>query len=46
VIGQVESLHEAGVGVIDMAFAAIGHDRALASVDILSEAVLPAMRAM
>jgi alkanesulfonate monooxygenase SsuD/methylene tetrahydromethanopterin reductase-like flavin-dependent oxidoreductase (luciferase family) len=46
VIGQVESLHQAGVGVIDMAFAAIGHDRALASVDILSEAVLPAMRAM
>ena len=46
VIGQVESLRKAGVGVIDMAFAAIGHDRALASVDILGEAVLPAMRAM
>jgi alkanesulfonate monooxygenase SsuD/methylene tetrahydromethanopterin reductase-like flavin-dependent oxidoreductase (luciferase family) len=46
VIGQVESLREAGVGIIDMAFAAIGHERALASVDILAEAVLPAMRAM
>jgi len=46
VISQVESLHAAGVGVIDMAFAAIGHDRALASVDVLGEAVLPAMRAM
>jgi alkanesulfonate monooxygenase SsuD/methylene tetrahydromethanopterin reductase-like flavin-dependent oxidoreductase (luciferase family) len=46
VIGQVESLRAAGVGVIDMAFAAIGHERALAAVDILAEAVLPAMRAM
>jgi alkanesulfonate monooxygenase SsuD/methylene tetrahydromethanopterin reductase-like flavin-dependent oxidoreductase (luciferase family) len=43
VLGQVESLRAAGVGVIDMAFAAIGHARALASVDILAEAVLPTM---
>lgn len=46
VLGQVEQLRAAGVGVIDMAFAAIGHARALASVDILAEAVLPTMRAM
>jgi alkanesulfonate monooxygenase SsuD/methylene tetrahydromethanopterin reductase-like flavin-dependent oxidoreductase (luciferase family) len=46
VIGQVESLREAGVGVIDMAFAAIGHERAMASLDILSESVLPTMRKM
>jgi alkanesulfonate monooxygenase SsuD/methylene tetrahydromethanopterin reductase-like flavin-dependent oxidoreductase (luciferase family) len=46
VIGQVESLRAAGVGVIDMAFAGIGHARALAAVDVLAEAVLPAMRAM
>jgi alkanesulfonate monooxygenase SsuD/methylene tetrahydromethanopterin reductase-like flavin-dependent oxidoreductase (luciferase family) len=46
VIGQVESLRAAGVGVIDMAFAAIGHQRAMAAVDVLAEGVLPAMRAM
>ncbi len=46
VIGQIESLHAAGVGVVDMAFAPGPHERALASVDVLAEAVLPAMRAM
>ena len=46
VIAQVESLRAAGVGVIDMAFAGIGHTRAMAAVDVLAEAVLPVMRAM
>jgi alkanesulfonate monooxygenase SsuD/methylene tetrahydromethanopterin reductase-like flavin-dependent oxidoreductase (luciferase family) len=46
VLGQIEGLRDAGVGVIDMAFAAIGHARATASVDILAEAVLPTMREM
>jgi alkanesulfonate monooxygenase SsuD/methylene tetrahydromethanopterin reductase-like flavin-dependent oxidoreductase (luciferase family) len=46
VLGQIEGLRAAGVGIIDMAFAAIGHARAMASVDILAEAVLPTMREM
>ena len=46
VIGQVEQLRAAGVGVIDMAFAAIGHERAMAAVEVLAEGVLPAMHAM
>ncbi|HLK25486.1 MAG TPA: LLM class flavin-dependent oxidoreductase [Caulobacteraceae bacterium] len=46
VLGQIDSLRAAGVGVIDMAFAAVSHERAMASVDILAEAVLPQMREM
>ncbi len=46
VIGQVESLRAAGVGVVDMAFAGIDHARALAAVDILGEAILPTLRTM
>jgi alkanesulfonate monooxygenase SsuD/methylene tetrahydromethanopterin reductase-like flavin-dependent oxidoreductase (luciferase family) len=46
VLGQLESLCDAGVGVIDMAFAAIGHDRAMTALDVLAEGVLPTMRTM
>lgn len=46
VLGQVESLRDAGVGVIDMALAAIGHDRAMTALDVLAEGVLPTMRTM
>jgi alkanesulfonate monooxygenase SsuD/methylene tetrahydromethanopterin reductase-like flavin-dependent oxidoreductase (luciferase family) len=45
VLGQIEALHEAGVGVIDMAFGPMGQERALAALEMLSRDVLPAMRA-
>jgi alkanesulfonate monooxygenase SsuD/methylene tetrahydromethanopterin reductase-like flavin-dependent oxidoreductase (luciferase family) len=45
VLSQVASLRDAGVGIIDMAMGA-GHQRSIASLDVLAEAVLPAMRAM
>ncbi|MFI4934863.1 MAG: LLM class flavin-dependent oxidoreductase [Caulobacterales bacterium] len=44
VLGQIETLRDAGVGVIDMAFAAVGHERAMASLEVLAEEVLPTMR--
>jgi alkanesulfonate monooxygenase SsuD/methylene tetrahydromethanopterin reductase-like flavin-dependent oxidoreductase (luciferase family) len=46
VLGQLESFRDAGVGVIDLAFAGIGHQRAMATLDVLAEAVLPTMRQM
>lgn len=46
VVGQVERLREVGVGVIDMGFVPLGHQRAMAALDILADGVLPAMRAM
>lgn len=46
VLAQVEALRQAGVGIIDMAFAAIGHERAMVALDVLAEGVLPTMRGM
>jgi alkanesulfonate monooxygenase SsuD/methylene tetrahydromethanopterin reductase-like flavin-dependent oxidoreductase (luciferase family) len=46
VLGQLESLRDAGVGVVDVAFAGIGHQRAMAALDVLAESVLPTMRQM
>ena len=46
VLGQVDELRAAGVGIVDMAFAAIGHQRAMAALDVLAEGVLPTMHAM
>ena len=44
VLGQIEALHAAGVGVVDMAFGPMGHERSLAALEMLSRDVLPAMR--
>ena len=44
-LGQIEALHDAGVGVIDMAFGPMGQERALAAMEMLARDVLPAMRA-
>jgi alkanesulfonate monooxygenase SsuD/methylene tetrahydromethanopterin reductase-like flavin-dependent oxidoreductase (luciferase family) len=46
VLGQLESLRDAGVGVVDVAFAGIGHQRAMAALNVLAESVLPTMRQM
>lgn len=46
VLGQVASLREAGVGIVDMAMGIGDHRRAMAALDILAEAVMPEMRAM
>ncbi|HXQ10788.1 MAG TPA: LLM class flavin-dependent oxidoreductase [Caulobacteraceae bacterium] len=46
VLDQIARLAAAGVGIVDMAFAAVGHARAMAAVDILAEQVLPTMRTM
>jgi hypothetical protein len=46
VLEQIARLAEAGVGVVDMAFAAVGHAGAMAAVDVLAEQVLPTMRTM
>lgn len=44
VLGQVASLRDAGVGIIDMAIG--GGERATAALDILAKGVLPSMHAM
>jgi alkanesulfonate monooxygenase SsuD/methylene tetrahydromethanopterin reductase-like flavin-dependent oxidoreductase (luciferase family) len=46
VLAQLQAFRDAGVGVIDLAFAGIGHQRAMAVLDVLAEAVLPTMRQM
>jgi alkanesulfonate monooxygenase SsuD/methylene tetrahydromethanopterin reductase-like flavin-dependent oxidoreductase (luciferase family) len=45
VLGQVERLRDVGVGVVDMGFVPLGHQRAMASMDILGEAIAPVMQA-
>jgi alkanesulfonate monooxygenase SsuD/methylene tetrahydromethanopterin reductase-like flavin-dependent oxidoreductase (luciferase family) len=45
VLGQIATLRDAGIGVIDMAMGS-DHQRAMAGLDILAQSVLPAMREM
>jgi alkanesulfonate monooxygenase SsuD/methylene tetrahydromethanopterin reductase-like flavin-dependent oxidoreductase (luciferase family) len=42
--GQIEALSEAGVGVIDLAFGAMGHERSLTALDVLAKEVAPVVR--
>ena len=44
VLSQIEALREAGVGVIDMAFGAMGPERSIAALEMLSREVLPVIR--
>lgn len=46
ILGQIETLRDAGVGIIDMAFGGGGHARAVASLELLAREVLPKMRTM
>jgi alkanesulfonate monooxygenase SsuD/methylene tetrahydromethanopterin reductase-like flavin-dependent oxidoreductase (luciferase family) len=46
VLNQIATLHDAGVGIVDMAVGGRGHQRAMAALDVLGDGVIPAMRAM
>lgn len=46
ILGQIEVLRDAGVGVIDMALGVGGHAHALASLGVLAAEVLPQLRTM
>jgi alkanesulfonate monooxygenase SsuD/methylene tetrahydromethanopterin reductase-like flavin-dependent oxidoreductase (luciferase family) len=44
VTGQLEALREAGVGVVDMAFGAMGQERSLTALEVLAKEVMPTIR--
>ena len=44
VLGQIEALKDAGVGVIDLAFGAMGQERSLTALGVLASEVAPKVR--
>lgn len=45
-IGRFETLRDAGVGVVDLAFGIGSHDQQMAAMDVLAARVMPAVQAM
>lgn len=42
--GQIEALRDVGVGVIDLAFGAMGQERSLTALEVLAREVAPTIR--
>ena len=42
--GQIEALRDVGVGVIDLAFGAMGQERSLTALDVLANEVAPVVK--